>query len=295
MLALAGTYVLDYLPDDRVRRRSNNHYNRAVEMLTNALNVLGASIQRAADSEALVASIALLNMMDVISPERRRPKDLPPRWLEGGEVACRILSMTDGGFRYNNLKGPQPSSNRIANTIISSRVVILALPMTPLKYIDTTEERFSFLSALPTERATRQIHGACGCSPRLLHRFAQITEVASMQEEDEFHSVYLSSIIKRLRLELRNLRQWSPMPDEDGNQDPSSRRDHDGYPSTEALLEACDNNLEPGQQIVRDKISMTFLTAEAWKIAAIIYFQCRVLRSVSPSFLELVLYHIRSS
>lgn len=278
MLALAGTYVLDYLPDDRVRRRSNNHYNSAVKMLTEALGILRDTTCRTADSEALVASIALLNMMDVISPERRRPKDFPPRWLEGGEVACRILSMTDGGFRYYGPKGPQPSTNRIANTIISSRVVILALPMTPLRYIDTSDERFSFLSAQATERATRQIHGACGCSPRLLQRFAQITDIASMQEEDKYQSVYLSSMIKRMRIELRNLRQWSPVPDEARSLDPLAQKEHEGYPSTEALLEACMEKIEPGQHLVTDKISMTFLTAEAWRLAAIIYFELRVLR-----------------
>lgn len=280
MLALAGTYVLDYLPDDRVRRRSNDHYNKAVEKLTKALKSPTNSTKQTADSEALVASIALLNMMDVISPERRRPKDFPPRWLEGGEVACRILSMTDGGFRYYGPSGPQPSTNRIANTIISSRVVILALPMTPLKYIDPSDERFSFLSAQATERATRQIHGACGCSPRLLQRFAQITDIASMQEEDKYQSVYLSSMVKRMRIELRNLRQWVPLPDETRVKDPLAPKEHEGYPSTEALLEACEGKLGPGQHLVTDKISMSLLTAEAWRLAAIVYFECRVLRSV---------------
>jgi hypothetical protein len=100
-----------------------------------------------------------------------------------------------------------------------------------------------------------------------------------MQEEDKYQSVYLSSMIKRMRIELRNLRQWSPVPDEARSLDPLAQKEHEGYPSTEALLEACMEKIEPGQHLVTDKISMTFLTAEAWRLAAIIYFELRVLRS----------------
>jgi hypothetical protein len=102
-----------------------------------------------------------------------------------------------------------------------------------------------------------------------------------MQEEDKYQSVYLSSMIKRMRIELRNLRQWSAIPEEVVSKDPLAQKEHEGYLSTEALLEACEEKLGVGQHLVKDKISMTFLTAEAWRLAAIVYFECRVLRSES--------------
>lgn len=273
MLALASTYVLDYLPDERVRLRSNRHYNRAVNLLTQGLESFQSG-PAPGDDETLVASIALLNMMDVISPERRRPKSAHPRWLEGAKVACHILNMTDSKYRYWDAHGPEPSKSRTASAIISSRVVILALPMTPLGYISTDNECFQFLLAHSSEKATREIHGACGCSPSLLHRFAQITYLTTLLEKDN-DSPILPVAAERMLQGLYNLRQWFGLESEKqwylGYSD-------NGYSSTEALLSDCDRNTPPGQRFVNDVAGMTYLTAEAWRLAAIIYLQCRLLR-----------------
>lgn len=259
MLALASTYILDYLPDERVRQRSNAHYNTAVRLLTQKL----AGEHKPSGGEDVVASIALLNTLDVVSPERRRPKDQVPRWLEGASVACRVLDVTDLGHRYWNPDNVQPSEARVANTIISSRAVIVALTMMPLDQANTENGRFQWLLAQSSEANTRKIHGSCGCSPRLLHRFAQITHLAALLEEDP-HSVVVPLTAETILQEIEELRQWSDLSSP--------------YFSTAALLQACDQNSDPSIGIVSDKGSMTNLTAEAWRLAAMVYMQCRVLR-----------------
>lgn len=274
MLALAGTYVLDYVPLDTVRRRSNRHYNGAVKQLTRALETFNRHTDFE-EAETLVASLALLNMMDVVSPERRRPKFEQPRWLQGAQTACDILNRTDSGYRYWANNRLRPSDDRTANAIISSRVVILALPMTPLAYISTDNERFQFLLAHATEPDTRQIHGACGCSPRLLHRLAQITYITTLLSEDN-DSPILPVTAKQILRELENLRQWCDLGDEYHTVWGYSVAE--GYASTEALLADCDRNISPAKGVVQDVAGMTYLTAEAWRLAAIVYAQCRLLR-----------------
>ncbi|PNH42702.1 hypothetical protein VD0002_g10098, partial [Verticillium dahliae] len=261
MLALAGTYVLDYLPDERVRQRSNAHYNAAVGLLTKDLRE--EAEQRPGGGESIVAAIALLNMLDVVSPERRRSKKEVPRWLEGAQVACKVLDVTDPGHRYWHVNNVQPSDARVANTVITSRAVVLALPMTRLNKASSDSTHFQWLLLQSTEENSRKIHGACGCAPRLLHRFALITHLAALIEEEP-ESIVLPVGADAVAEELNEFRQWSEL-------------NRESHSSVEALLRNCDLQLNP-QGIVTNKASMTDLTAEAWRLAAIIYLHCRLSR-----------------
>ncbi|KAG7130938.1 hypothetical protein HYQ45_010348 [Verticillium longisporum] len=221
MLALAGTYVLDYLPDEKARQRSNAHYNAAVGLLTQDLR--NEAEQRPGGGESVVAAIALLNMLDVVSSERRRSKEEVPRWLKGAQVARKVLDATDPGHRYWRASNVQPSDARVANT------TILALPMTRLDKANTDSKHFQWLLLQSTEENSRKIQGACGCSPRLLHRFSLITHLAAVIDEEP-SSILLPVGAVSISQELDEYRQWSEL-------------NREGHSSIEALLSACDQRL----------------------------------------------------
>ncbi|KAL2756035.1 hypothetical protein ACRALDRAFT_2103886, partial [Sodiomyces alcalophilus JCM 7366] len=273
MLALSSTYVLDYKPDEKIRQASNAHYERAVTLLSDALK--DQRELRPGGSVGTVAAIALLDMLDVVSPEHRRSKDQLPRWLEGARMACRLLDATDPGHRYWNAANIQTSQAWVANTIISSRAAILALPMTPLNPANTGDQQFQWLLSHGNEREARRIHGACGFSPRLLHRIAQVTHLAALIEDDP-ESVTIPEVAAAIMKELHNLRQWSELSP-------------GGHDSTDALLAHCDKQLGPSGVVV-DRADMTDLTAEAWRQAAIIYSLCRLYRL--PRSHDQVLLHM---
>ncbi|KAM0331596.1 hypothetical protein ACHAQA_003275 [Verticillium albo-atrum] len=201
ILALASTYVLDYVADERVRLRSNNHYRKAVQYLTDELQ--NEEEQKTGGGESMVAAIALLNMVDVVSPEYRRSKKEVPRWLEGGEIACKVLEATDPGHRYWVASNVQISNARAANAIITSRAVILALLMTPLDTASSNSKRFQWVLSQSSEEDSRKVHGACGCAPRLLHRFSLITHIAA-QIDEEPDSILLPIAAEYVANELAN-------------------------------------------------------------------------------------------
>jgi len=63
LLAVASTYVLDYLPDDKLRIRANFHYRRAVELLGEALS--DPVTYEVGKGDSAVGAIVLLNAHDV--------------------------------------------------------------------------------------------------------------------------------------------------------------------------------------------------------------------------------------
>jgi len=63
LLSLACTYVLDYLPDEKLRKRANEYYYKAVMRLNDALR--DPKEQEVGKGDDLVGAITLLNMHDV--------------------------------------------------------------------------------------------------------------------------------------------------------------------------------------------------------------------------------------
>jgi Fungal specific transcription factor domain len=256
LLSLACTYVLDYLPDENLRRRANHHYERAVKLLSDSLH--DASEQAVGKGDALVGAITLFNMHDVVTWEARRDKNFVPRWLEGARLASTILDSTDPGYRYYKAGNVQASNARISNTIIVGRAAILVLTVLPLN-VDNTKQKFNWLLH-GSERESRKIHGGCGLSPKLLHHFSQITHIAASLGEDP-EGPMIGMYAEKLEQRLQNLRQWSELSH--------------GYNSVQALFDACILNEEGA---VETASQMTDLTGEAWRVAAQIYLQCRLLR-----------------
>ena len=65
LLALAGAYVLDYLPSSALLTRTNNHYQRAVGLITETLG--STELRTSEKGECIVSALSLLIVDDVSS------------------------------------------------------------------------------------------------------------------------------------------------------------------------------------------------------------------------------------
>ncbi|KAM0561111.1 hypothetical protein ACHAPJ_003612 [Fusarium lateritium] len=264
--SLAGVYIYDYLPDERIRQRINQRYIMADEYFSKLLN---APESREVGRGAEVITMAvLLSMQDVILTERRRKKPYKPRWLEGFKQGEYFLQETDPGGRYWKDHNVQYDELRISQSIIVGRAVILAQPMMALPSPSTMNpeveaSRFSWL-LYGTEKDMFEIHGGCGFSKKLLHIMSQVTYCAArLQQEPESTIVPITA--RYLTRELAEMRQWS--------------REGTEWEMARKLPQTIDWVREQKDDVIIDSnIDMTEVTAEAWRIAAIIYFQCRLLR-----------------
>lgn len=63
LLTLASTYVLDYLPSERLRVRANYHYTRAVALLDEGIN--NAENHEIGKEDPIIGALVLLNCDDV--------------------------------------------------------------------------------------------------------------------------------------------------------------------------------------------------------------------------------------
>ncbi|KAK2044182.1 hypothetical protein LZ31DRAFT_466863 [Colletotrichum somersetense] len=272
ILALAGTYVLDYQPRERIRQIAQSHYKNAVILLSMALREARNQLPTESEADCMVAAMGILNMIDVVSPEQRRPPNLVPRWLEGARLACRILDATEPGHRYWNPINIQPSEAQTGNMIIAGRAAILALPMAPLNLADTDNRQFAWLLQ-GSEHDVHRVHGGCGMSPTLLYRFSQITYMSAfLRAYPENSEFVIKPGADKLLEELRSLHQWT---------DASSSLAASRPDSFRGKLHPCDvlSSIKLDKHgIIMDRSSMTEVTAEAWRLAAIIYLRCRLER-----------------
>ncbi|OHE90521.1 hypothetical protein CORC01_14190 [Colletotrichum orchidophilum] len=276
MLALAGTYVLDYQPEESIRKAANAHYKRAAMLLTMALREARNHVSTEREANCLIAAVTLLNMIDVVSPEQRRPPSAVPRWLEGARLACRLLDATDPGHRYWNAVNIQPSETQMGNMIIAGRAAILALPMAPLDSRNTEKRQFAWLLQ-GSELDAHRIHGGCGMSPTLLHHFSIITHLAAwLWEDPDNNGFYMNPGVKTLHEKLSKLRQWTQPASESPSPSATSRSDQSRDISDPSSL--LDNIKRNEYGLITDAESMTEVTAEAWRLAAIIYLRCRLER-----------------
>ncbi|RGP66204.1 hypothetical protein FLONG3_8933 [Fusarium longipes] len=266
--ALAGVYIYDYLPDERIRRRINQRYAMANKYFIKLLNA-PESRTRGQGQEVITMAV-LLSMQDVILTERRLKKPAKPRWLEGFKQGEYFLQQTDPGRRFwnDNNSNIQYDPLRISQSIIVGRAVILAQPMMELvdpksMNPETEANRFNWL-LYGTENDLFEIHGGCGFSKKLLHTMSQVTYCAArLQQEPESTIVPITA--RYLLRTLTDMRQWS----REGKSWEECRQ----HPQTITWVRAYEENV-----VISSKEDMTDVTAEAWRIAALIYYQCRLLR-----------------
>lgn len=111
-----------------------------------------------------------------------------------------------------------------------------------------------------------EIHGGCGFSKKLLHSMSQITYCSARLYQDPESSV-IPLTAKFLHSELLDMRQWSSAPDSIPWEVAKTQQ-----PIIEMVRAAQEG------YVIDSASSMTEVTAEAWRIAAVIYLQCRALR-----------------
>ncbi|KAK5995124.1 hypothetical protein PT974_03518 [Cladobotryum mycophilum] len=264
--SLAGIYIYDYQPMDAIRTRTNQRFALAERRLRNLLS----DPENITEDEAseLITIASILSMQDIVLTERRRQKPLNPRWLIGYRQSEYFLEATDQGSRFWRKSNVQLSSLRISQSIIVGRAVVLAQPMMPLPHpesFDPEEEasRFGWL-LYGTDQDMFEIHGGCGFSKRLLHIMSQITYCAARLQQDS-ESTMVPVTAKFLLGELQDMRQWSS---ESNGWDEAK-----GNPQTVEWVRGV-----PEGFVIDSSSHMTNVTAEAWRLAAMIYLQCRALR-----------------
>ncbi|KAH0492782.1 hypothetical protein TgHK011_007717 [Trichoderma gracile] len=265
--SLAGIYVYDYQPMEEISRRINHRFALAEARLSHLLSRTGLSVDEASE---LITIASILSMQDIVLTERRRKRPYTPRWLEGFKQSEHFLETIDEGSRFWSKSNVQLSSLRISQSIIVGRAVVLSQLMTTLPHPATFDPereaaRFGWL-LYGDMQDMYEIHGGCGFSKKLLHAFSQITYCSARLYQDPESSV-IPLTAKFLLSELLDMRQWSSAPNsnpwEVAKVQPQTiemvRAAHEGY-------------------VIDSASSMTEVTAEAWRIAAIVYLQCRALR-----------------
>ncbi|KFA54717.1 hypothetical protein S40293_00769 [Stachybotrys chartarum IBT 40293] len=260
---LAGVYIYDYFPLEAIRQRVNDNFAAAMKRLTELL----ASPEFEHGDEVITLSV-LLSMQDIILTERRVKKPDPPRWLLGFQHGEHFLQKTDQGSRFWKMDNVQLGSLRNSHCVVIGRHIILTQSLTalpsPAEFDPQYESaRFDWL-LYGSKAETYEIHGGCGFSKRLLHLVGQITYCAARLQQQE-DSIVVPVTAKFLYKELREMRQWSP---EIGTWEDA----FDGRSPLELV-----RSMPPGF-IIRHSAQMTAITAEAWRIAAMLYLQCRLLR-----------------
>ncbi|KAF7559997.1 hypothetical protein G7046_g4155 [Stylonectria norvegica] len=264
--SLAGVYIYDYLPDESIRKRINDRYALADAHFSRLL-AAPESHETGKGSEVITMAV-ILSMQDIVLTERRLKKPYAPRWLEGFKQGEHFLQTTDPGSRFWRDEQVQLTGLRISQSIIVGRTVILAQPMMELPSpatLDPEQEasRFGWL-LYGTDKDMYEIHGGCGFSKKLLHTMSQVTYCAARLQQER-DSTIVPITARFLSRQLHDMRQWSSesLPWDDVHQRPPTidwvRRQEAGY-------------------VIDTNQQMTHVTAEAWRLAVILYLQCRVFR-----------------
>ncbi|KAK4073097.1 transcriptional regulator family: Fungal Specific TF [Purpureocillium lilacinum] len=253
---LAGLYVYDYTPIDEVERRVIRKLAEAESCYSSLLANPTTAESKASSSEAITLAV-ILSMQDIVLTERRLKRPRKPRWLLGFQQAEFFLEKMS--------QAPQHRTTPLSSLCISQRVMvgralILAQPMVPLPANSDPQlevSRFSWLLN-GSEQDLLEIHGGCGFSRKLLHMMSQITYCAARLQQDP-ENVVTPITAEYLLKELLRMRQWSKE-----FEDWETVKNHWLF--------------APGGYKIDSSADMTQATAEAWRLAAIIYLRCRVLR-----------------
>ncbi|KAG5982958.1 hypothetical protein E4U55_001058 [Claviceps digitariae] len=265
--SLAGIYIYDYQPLESIRNRVNRRFEDAEKRFTQLLND-PATYRDESQANELITIGVILSMQDIVLTERRLKKPFTPRWLQGFRCAEDILQATDHGFRFWKTSNVQTSSLRISQSVIVGRAVILAQPMSSLPSPDVFDaakdaSRFGWL-LYGNEKDMYQVHGGCGFSKKLLHIFSQVTYCAARLHQDA-ESPVVPVTAEYIHQELLRMRQWSP-----------ESQDWEVAKNSAAVIEWV-RRQPPGYKIDENP-TMTDVTAEAWRITAMLYLLCRVCR-----------------
>ena len=190
-----------------------------------------------------------------------------------------ILDRSDPGYRYQKPRNAQCTPFRHHMGNLQAQDDILSAVVAPL---DPAEEECPYPWLLEGDATdVTQILGLTGTCPRVLHMFAQITNLsADLQKVSQHHhvlfpflslgpdqnqnpsSIVIPEVASVLLERLQNFHQWSELSPQ-------------GYASTEELFQSCVLD-ETGK--IYSAVTSCELTAESYVATAEIYLHCRLLR-----------------
>lgn len=284
--SLAGIYVYDYQPSKLICEGVNRRFSQAESRLTYLLQ--NADSLNSEDVNELVTISAILSMQDVscyhtvaftidvlilmlpqiVLVERRLRRPHQPRWLEGFKQSEYFLRKTDPGSRFWNPENVQMDELRLSQSIIVGRHLILAQPMSSLPHPESFNyeaevDRFGWL-LYGTEAEMYEIHGGCGFSKRLLYTMAQVTCLAARQIQEPESPMPQMSATHLLKV-LNDVRQWS--------KEGCTWEVAQTQPLPITWISKTSDKYR-----IDDPVEMTAVTAEAWRLATVLYLQCRLMR-----------------
>lgn len=147
LLAISAAYVLDYSPSPNLLARTNENYQKAVSLMSEALSN-GTAVEQ---SEVIVSALSLLISDDVrilyyfqiscflvrshtnttksIKWELRKGRGMLPNWYLGCQLTKCLLDASDPGHRYWNPVNVQCSNVHLANANCNAFACIVAQPV----------------------------------------------------------------------------------------------------------------------------------------------------------------------
>ena len=267
--SLAGLYVYDYQPLDKIRRMVNARYAEA-EARVRYLIQDPLTVHSSERANELITISMLLSMQDIVLPEGRRKRTdsnkalVEARWKRGFELCEYFLPQTNSRLCCHDKTNIQLSSLRNSQLVIVGRGLILVQLMSELPLpveFDTVREAARFRWLLGgTKKDMYQIHGGCGFSKKLLHVFSEITYCAARLQLTQ-GLAFVPERVKYLFKDLEDMHQWSPE-----------------FEDWDRVAFRVAKRTRAGKYEVADSAEMTYAAAEAWRLAAILYLQTRVLR-----------------
>jgi hypothetical protein len=258
MLSLAAGYVLDYAPTTKLKRKAAMHHKRAILLLGLELNK--PENYEPGKEEPLLMALSLLNHEDIVNWETREKTKSMPKWYSGVQAVKTLLDKSDPGYRYHHPINVQSTSIRYAMSHYQAQSLVLSDTCAPLGNV-TEDYPFPWLLE-GNERDVRKITGLSGCCAKLIHVFAQITHLTSSLAKNP-ESLAIPAAGKIILESLTNFRQWSDLSE--------------GYDSPEALIEACEANVDENNKVTEAGLSVA-LNAESYVASAQIYLLCRLFR-----------------
>ncbi|KAH7237839.1 hypothetical protein B0J15DRAFT_516446 [Fusarium solani] len=243
-------YIYDYQADECIREAVCRRYAMAAEYYQELLNGLGSSGPGEGEE-----SITLGVVLSTIH-------------LEGYKQYKHFLHQTNPGGPFWENVAVQRSNLRDALSVIVGRGLIFSQLLAPLPDADLLNlpERATEFNWLlfGNERETLEINGGCGLSRQLLHSIAQVSYcVSCLMRKPE--SIVFQMTPKYLLRDLETTRQWS--------------RGHKSWEMTKESPQPIEwIRSRSTVMITESKVEVAEVTAEAWRITAIIYLLCRLLR-----------------
>lgn len=259
MLSLSAGYVLDYAPSPKLKKRANHHHRRAVMLLGLELNK--PENYELGKEEPLLMALSLLNHEDIVNWETREATKKMPKWYQGNRAVKYLLDKSDPGYRYRDPINVQSSVNRYIMSHYQMKSLILSETCSPLEP-GAEESVFPWLLE-GNEKEVRRITGLAGCCAKVLHMFAQITQLcAQLHDNPESQAVQTAGEILLER--LHNFQQWSDLMEVP-------------FETSEQLFEACEADLDEIGKVKTAHLSVA-LNAESFVQAAQAYLLCRLFR-----------------